>query len=90
MKLICVNNSPMVLHSKIWGPCLNMATGLEKGKTYETNSEPFMNEHGFECYYIVDLDDAKLRCRFAEMIPDEEKKKTRKKKVEFEPSFSEN
>tara|TARA_R110000868_G_scaffold103727_1_gene285495 strand:- start:300 stop:599 length:300 start_codon:yes stop_codon:yes gene_type:complete len=63
MKLICINDK--VLKFKVGNTTfIKNGRGLKEGETYETNAEPFTDQYGELCYYIIGLG-SKLVSRFS-------------------------
>jgi len=67
MKLLCIDNKPIVINNYI-----GMGTGLIEGEIYETKGKSFIRKDGNLCYYIEGLG-ARMVCRFTELLDEKYK-----------------
>jgi hypothetical protein len=61
LKLICINSQPVMHQSGI----VSYGSGLIEGRTYSAEDVVFVHPNNKKlCYFIEELDDLKLLCRF--------------------------
>lgn len=63
MKLLCIKIGKIEFDNYI-----GTGEGLKLGKEYTTKGEPFTNKYGYLCYFIEELQDTKLVCRFTKAL----------------------
>jgi hypothetical protein len=86
MKLLCINDKPIIRHDVNGNLRKSLAYMLTEGEVYTTRGKRYIDEDGDECYYIDGLG-SRLAIRFTELL-DSEAQKEEKKEFLLTPNLN--